>query len=255
MTLSVASIRDEIKMELGHPTVRVDLDDSVFEMIVHKAWRWFRAKKGIIKFDSIMLLEGYTEYDWPADCEALVDVIVPRRTDISDILSLGFFDIVPAQFVATASTFPTMQSAGTMRFDMGAYVQLLQSLEMRRRIFSGEPDWMEDRAGKKILLTNRNPVGYSIEGTQLYMVVQYKTNNPQLSDIFGRDEDLFYRYCSAKAKIVLGTIRSKFGSYPAAGGPIAMDGEALKTEGYAELAKLDEEIDGSQGNAGGIVIG
>jgi hypothetical protein len=253
MSLTVASIRDEIKIELGYPTVRVELDDTVFEAIVNKAWRWFKAKKGIIKRAPIQLQEGLTEYPWPVDCDGLVDVVVPRRTDISDILSLGFFDIVPAQFVATASTFPSMQSAGTMRFDMSAYVQLLQSLEMRRRIFSGEPDWYEDRTNKKIVLTNRNPVGFSIDGNQLWMVAFYKTNSPALTDIFGRDEDLFYRYCLAKSKIILGTIRSKFGSYPAAGGPIAMDGEALKTEGYADLAKLDEEIDGSQGNAGGIL--
>lgn len=253
MTLTVASIREEIKTELGYPTVRVELDDSVFDVIVNKAFRWFRAKKGIIRSTPVPLQEGLTEYPWPSDCETLVDVLLPRRTDISDILSLGFFDIVPAQFVATSSTFPTMQSAGTMRFDMSAYVQLLQSLEMRRRVFSGEPDWYEDKSRKMIILTNRNPVGFSIDGNQLYMIAQYKTNNPQLSDIFGRDEDLFYRYCLAKAKIVLGTIRSKFGTYPAAGGPIAMDGEALKTEGYADLAKLDEEIDGSQGNAGGLV--
>jgi hypothetical protein len=253
MTLTVASIRDEIKIELGYPTVRVELDDTVFEAIVNKAWRWFKAKKGIIKRTPVQLQEGLTEYPWPSDCDALVDVVVPRRTDISDILSLGFFDIVPAQFVATASTFPSMQSAGTMRFDMSAYVQLLQSLEMRRRVFSGEPDWYEDRTSRKIVLTNRNPVGFSIDGNQLWMVVFYKTNSPTLTDIFGRDEDLFYRYCLAKSKIILGTIRSKFGSYPAAGGPIAMDGEALKTEGYADLAKLDEEIEGSQGNAGGIL--
>lgn len=256
MPLTRTDLINEIKTDLGHPTVRVDLDDSVYDVIINKSMRWFKAKKGFIKQTSIMLTDGLFEYSYPTDAYAIVDVVVPRRTDMSDILSLGFFDIVPAQFVASNTTFPSMQSAGTMRFDMGAYVQLLQSLEMRRRIFSGEPDWIDQPPPiRKILLTNRNPVGFSIQNTQLYMIVFYKTETMAIGDFVGRDEDLFYRYCLARAKLVLGTIRSKFSQYPAAGGAVTMDGDALKTEAYAEIALLEDEITESQGNAGGILQG
>ena len=253
---TLTDLVNELKSDLGHPTVRVDIDPTVYQFIYNKAVRWFKAKKGLIKQLPVMLTDGKYEYDYPTDAYSIVDVIVPRRTDISDILSLGFFDIVPAQFVASSSTFPSLQSAGTMRFDMSAYVQLLQSLEMRRRIFSGEPDWYDlPPPQKKIVLTNRNPVGFSIQGSQLYMIIFYKTDTISFSDFVGRDEDLFYRYCLARAKIVQGTIRSKFGNYPAAGGTISMDGGEQKAEGFAELQQLDLEIDGSQGNVGGIMQG
>ena len=253
---TLTDLINELKSDLGYPTVKVDIDDTVWQFIYNKATRWFKAKKGLIKQTPIALQDGLFEYPYPTDAYSVVDVVVPRRTDISDILSLGFFDIVPAQFVATSSTFPSMQSAGTMRFDMSAYVQLLQSLEMRRRIFSGEPDWYDlPPAQRKIMLTNRNPVGFSIQGNQLFMIVFYKTDTFLISDFVGRDEDLFYRYCLARSKLVLGTIRSKYSVYPAAGGSVSMDGGELKQEALAELQTLDEEISASQGNVGGIMQG
>ena len=255
MALIQAELISDIKTELGHPLVKVELDVTVWDVIFRKAFRWFKAKKGFVKQATIQLQDGLFDYPWPSDAYALTDVVVPRRTDLSDILSLGFFDIVPAQFVATASTMPTMQSAGTMRFDMSSYVQLLQSLEMRRRIFSGEPDWIEDTINKKIMLTNRNPVGFSIQGNALFMIVYYKSETMTMADFHGRDEELFYRYCLARAKLILGTARSKYSTYPSAGGSITMDGEQLKQEAYADLAALDIEIDDSQGNIGGILQG
>lgn len=255
MTLTLASITEEIKTDLGYPTVKVELDAAVYSTIVNKAMRWFTGKKGVIAQIPIPLVESIDEYDWPANATTIVEVIIPRRSDISDILTLGFFDIVPASTISSNAIPPISQAGGTLRFDVSSYVQLLQNLEIRRRVFSADPDWIEDIARKKIILTNRNPVAYSISGSALSMIVRYKINNPSLSDFFGRDEELFYRYCLAKAKIILGTTRSKYGSYPAAGGPINMDGDALKTEGFAELAVLDDEIIESQGNAGGIVQG
>jgi hypothetical protein len=126
---------------------------------------------------------------------------------------------------------------------------------MRRRVFSAEPDWTEDTVNRIIILTNRSPVGFSIQNTALYMIVYYKSETMALGDFHGRDEELFYRYCLARAKLVLGTIRAKYGSYPAAGGPISTDGNDLKQEAYADLAQLEIEIDDSQGNVGGILQG
>jgi hypothetical protein len=255
MALVQSEMIDDIKHDLGYPTVRVELDPSVWDVIIRKAFRWFKAKKGFIKTKTVQMVDGQYEYPWPTDAYSITDAILPRRTDLSDILSLGFFDIVPAQFVASNTTQPVSQSAGTMRFDMSAYVQLLQSLEMRRRVFSAEPDWVEDVPNRKIILTNRNPVGFSIQNNPLWMIVYYKTETMALGDFFGRDEELMYRYCAARAKLVLGTTRAKYGMYPAAGGPISTDGEALKQEAFAELAQLDIEIDDSQGNIGGILQG
>jgi len=250
MALIQSEVIEDIKHELGHPTVRVELDSTVWDVIFRKAFRWFNAKKGFIKQQLEPLQEGKYEYDWPSSAFSIADVILPRRTDISDILTLGFFDLIPANYVISSTATPS----GSIRYDLSSYVQLLQGLEMRRRVFSAEPDWQEDVSNRKIILMNRS-IGFSIQGNALFMVVFYKSETIGLEDFFGRDEELFYRYCLARAKLVLGTTRAKYGSYPAAGGPISTDGDALKQEAYAELAQLDIEIDDSQGNVGGILQG
>ena len=242
----------EIKADLGHPTIKVEIDEDVWDVLLAKTIRWFKAKKGLIATTTIPLIDGSNRYDWPVDAYAITDVILPRRSDINDIVSLGFFDIIPASYVIGGSSVP-----GGMRIDMSAYVMLLQSLEMRRRIFSSEPDWyVEDHPTRKIIIAIKaSNVVYSVNTSPLHMIVKYKKTTLEVTDLLGRDEDLFYRYMLAKTKVMLGTIRSKFSTYPTAGGSVTMDGDSLKNEGFSALERLDIEIDDSQGNAGGIVIG
>ena len=243
---------NETKMDLGYPTVKVELDDTVWDALFSKTLRWFKAHKGLIATTTIPLVDGTISYDWPAEAYAITDVILPRRSDISDILSLGFFDLVPASYVIGGSSLPS-----GMRVDVSNYVQLLQSLEMRRRVFSSDPDWfVQDYPEKKIIITvNPTNIVYSYGGSALHMIVRYKKTTLDIPDLLGRDEEYAYRYFLAKSKIVLGAIRSKYSTYPTAGGSVTMDGEALKNEGFAEIERLEVELIDSQGNAGGILIG
>ena len=236
---------DDIRSDLGEPTVKVELDPVSFDKIINKGLRWFRAKKGLITTAPITLLPGLREYDFPLSAYEIVDVYLPFRSDILDVASLDFFDIIPANSLQVSSSNYGSGGGGSFRFDSSGYMQMLQTLNQRRRIFAAEQDWYV--LGNKIHVQHKN-----LSGTA---VVFCKKDNIDVTDFRGRDEDLFYRYCLAKAKAVLGTIRSKYSTYPAAGGSITTDGEALKAESRDEMAKLDEEIADSQGNAGGIVTG
>lgn len=244
-------IIEEIKFDLGAPTVKVEIDDTVWDVLFRKALRWFKAKKGHIISAPVPLEDGKVEYDWPAGAYAIHDVVLPRRSDIADILSLGFFDIVPAGYVLGGT-----QTSGGMRFDISAYVNLLQNLEMRRRVYTAEPDYFVlEHPIKKIVITVRSDVAFSLNTTPALMIVYYKKDDIDVPDLIGRDSEIFYKYCLAKSKILLGRIRSKYSAYPSAGGTINMDGESLLSEGNQELQAVEMEIDESQGNTGGIVIG
>ena len=50
------------------------------------------------------------------------------------------------------------------------------------------------------------------------------------------------KYALALAKELLGIIRSKYASMPLPNGEVALDGEALKSEGREEKANLLEEL-------------
>ena len=50
------------------------------------------------------------------------------------------------------------------------------------------------------------------------------------------------QYAVAKAKIIVGTIRSKLGGFSSTGTNIAVDGDALKSEGREDINRLEEEL-------------
>ena len=54
--------------------------------------------------------------------------------------------------------------------------------------------------------------------------------------------NLVVKYAIADAKEMLGRHRSKYDTYPAAGGTVGLDGGKLLDEAEKEKAKLDEDI-------------
>ena len=235
--------KKEIKVELGEPILEVELDDTVWPVIIDRCKRWFKAKKGVLGCINVSLVPGKMEYDFPDNACAIIDVILPMRSDIQSLLSLGFFDIVPLNAMSLGSTTSAFNS-------YSAYTQILQSLETRRRIFSADPDW--EVLCNKIIITGSAGICAG-EGTGQMLVV-YKKEIWSTEELKDRDENLFFRQMLGQSKYFLGRIRSKYKSYPAAGGPIDTDGPELLEEAKEDFLKLDEEIADSQGPMS-IVIG
>jgi hypothetical protein len=260
---------------LGAPTIKVEVDDAVWDKIFSMAFRWFKAKKGVVKIWIQPLIDGQNCYPLPPGGFKVVDVIMPRSNDIAAYLTLGFFDIIPAQGLGFSSG-----SASTLNGFYSGYVQLLQSLETRRRVFNADPDW--EQVGNQLIISGgggtcssimvpssscagcgsvSGDISGSVSGMEfdcdvpvgLGMLVYYKTNDFVIEDLIGRDEDLIYRFVLAQVKKILGRIRSKYKSYPAAGGMVDTDGPELIEEARLEMEILEEEISESQGSMGFIV--
>ena len=86
------------------------------------------------------------------------------------------------------------------------------------------------------------------------MLVFFAKENFDVTEITdARDVDLIYRYVEATAKKIVGRVRSKYKSYPAAGGTIDTDGPDLLEEARVDFEKLEEEIAGSQYPMGFLV--
>jgi hypothetical protein len=235
--------RKEIELELGEPIMSVELDDTQWDAIFARTKRWFKAKKGVLDCATIPLNPGVFEYDFPPNACRIIDVLLPRRSDIQSLLSLGFFDIVPLNALnigAVTSAFNSYSS----------YVQILQALETRRRIFSADPDW-EVLCNKIHVIGGDGVCAGEMSGQ---MIVVFKKENWEIDELKDRDENLFFRYSLATAKYFLGAIRSKYKSYPSADGPIDTDGPELKEEYKQEIELLDEEIAESQMPMG-VIIG
>ena len=237
----VDDFRCEIELELGAPVIDVELDEKSWTAIVQRTKRWFKAKKGVIDCVSVPVVPGKIQYDFPDNACAIIDILLPRRSDIQSLLSLGFPDIVPFNALDTL--------ASTSKFNSySSYVQVLQSLETRSRIFSAESDW-------QVLCGKINIMGgCSSKDSSGMMLVVYKKEEWSVDELKDRDEQLFYDYMRASAMHLLGRIRSKYKSYPSAGGSIDTDGPELIDEAKEEYLRLEEEISESQGPMG-VVLG
>lgn len=230
LTPKEAEMKKDILTELGEPTIKVEIDDTAWPAIIKNAKRWFKAKKGVLDCAVMPVTPGKVEYDFPANACVIIDVILPQRSDINSLVSLGFFDIVPLNSLNIGSVTSAFNS-------YSSYVQILQALETRRRVFSADPGY-EILCGK-IVLTNACNSSGTIQGQ---MLIVFKKEDWEVDELKDRDENLFYRYLMAAAKMVLGRIRSKYSSYPAAGGMIDTDGAELLAEAKEEKELIDEEI-------------
>lgn len=243
LTQREENVKSDILSRLGAPVVKVEIDDSQWEPIFRKSKKWFSARKGVMGYAAIPINAEIGMYDFPEDADAILDVVLPLRSDIQSLMSLGFFDIVPLNAMnigAVTSAFNSYSS----------YVQILQSLEIRRRVFGAEPDWMVQ--GRKIILTSKS-AGTDGSGLSGNMLVFYTKKTWSLDELDARDSDLVERHVKNEAMYVLSKIRGKYKSYPSAGGGVDMDSDELKADYETELEKLEEEVQESQGPVSFIV--
>lgn len=238
-------IKAQVLAELGAPVIAVELDESQWCTLFQKTLRWFKARKGLIGASIMPLIQGQIYYDFPANANSISDIYLPiSYGSLQNIFSQGILDtnLIPANFYGSNTSIGFGMSNS-------AYLQVLQSLESTRRIISAEPTW--DILNGKIVVNNGWCNGGS--GGQ-YMLVMFALETFSVTDITDhRDVDLIYRYVEASAKKIVGRIRSKYKSYPAAGGMIDTDGPDLLEEAKADLEKLEEEISQSQYPMGFLV--
>jgi hypothetical protein len=246
-----AEIKDQILSELGAPVISVEIDPTQWCAIFKRSLRWFKAKKGLISCEIRALNPNQREYDLPANCNQVVDIFLPVGFgDIQSLYSQGILDtnLIPADFFGAGNY---GHYGYGFSFSNSSYIQVLQYMETTRRVISAEPNW--EVVCDKIIISGSR-FNYSTMGNS-YMLINFKKQDISIDEIvLHRDEDLIYRYSLAIAKMLLGRIRSKYKSYPAAGGMIDTDGPDLIEEAKAEIEKLEEEISDSQFPMG-VVIG
>lgn len=235
--MNIEQLKQEILSQFGYPVVKVELDDTQWDGIVRRSRRWFQAKKGVLGCELMSINEGQTEYTIPTNAWVIRDIILPSRSDVSSLLSLGFFDVVPLNSMNLGSITSGFNS-------YSSYAQILMALETRKRVFGAEPDWFV--IGDKIHVAGMKSGGASVSGFSGKMLVFFTKKEWDVDELRDRDEDLFYRYTMNEAKYVLGRIRGKYKDYPAAGGSVAMDADDLLSEYKDDKAILEEEISESQ---------
>lgn len=240
MGKSAKQLKDEVIATLGGgpaaggAVVQVELTDNQYNMVIDQAMRWFTQRKGFVIFRPIQVNETTPQYVMANDVVNILDVIFQVPSDVAAFFSLGFFDLIPYGP-------QNIGSIGSGLSNYSGFAQLLEFNQKRKRIFSVDPDWYYEPQTKVLHITARAGTTVGI------MLVQCKVSTFEPEQLTGWDEDLFARWVHAKCKQIVGRIRSKYDSMPAAGGNVSLDGKDLIAEAKEEFEQLDKEIFASQG--------
>jgi hypothetical protein len=242
--ISEKQLKQEVYVELGgssdpdelenSPLVQVELSEEAFCVVMREATRWFNAKKGLTKYVPVTIVDGVTDYKMPSCVNQVLDVYFSLPSDVASFFTLGFFDVIP--FGAQ----PTMGSAATTS-NYSSFAQILEFNEKRKRVFSVDPDWWYEPQTNTLYLIVRKGISAGSAA------VKVKTTDWKIEDLKDKDELIFSRYVKAKCKKIVGRVRSKYDSYPTAGGATSLDGKDLIAEANEELIQLDIDIFASQG--------
>lgn len=239
---------------LGAPLVTVELNEVQFDAIIGDA------------------IELYTKYAWFGDRYLLLDLneYVPgigldtkkyRITNVIDIAtnrdtiygnamadpffgfnaylnggngaSWGFFGGSLAGGIGNVNGYGYNFGGGFITFHMAN-----EFLQMARRLSGNNPDFSFDRLHQKLILyPEPRFLHQKLRKWKRWILLTCEIE-PTLEELYGNN--YLKRIVLAKAKILLGTIRSKFQNVQLVGGG-SID-TSIKEEGQAELDKILEEI-------------
>lgn len=248
MGTRVKDLKGQVFAELGGgtapanaPTVQVELSDTQFADALAEAKRWFIARKGYTVFRPLNILDGQNNYQLGPDVVQVLDVIFSVPSDTAAFFTLGFFDVIPFGAQPTGGPVSSLTN-------YSSFAQIIQFNENRKRVFSVEPEWFFEEQTQMLHVMVRKGANTGIA------MAEVKLNTFSSEQLQGKDDWIFSRFVIAHCKEIVGRIRSKYDSLPAAGGTVSLDGKDLIAEAKEEKDNLEKWIFSSQG-PDGLVLG
>ena len=243
--MNADALKQWVLRRLGAPVVKVELTQDDLDDAVENARRWFSAKKGF-KAWTTMQMVNQDQYLLPDYIDTVIEITFTNSNlDIQRFVDpLALVDgLVPANVLGAG--LGGMGGWGGGGGMLSAYAQTVQYLRTAREVLSADYDWLQ--RGRYLTITPN----ISASG---YMLIEYKAASVTVEQLNERDHDLLKRWCLADAREKLGTVRSKFDSFPGAQGPVVIDGQAQLQRALDDKMALDEEL-AQSGFPLGIMVG
>jgi hypothetical protein len=235
------NLRNWILFNLGYPLIRVELTQEHLTASIVDALTVYH-KYAAIDYNFITVPATENPMDIPNDPTVTPLAPINKEMIVDIIYPASFFDSLGAGLVAggyvgefEGSVLPIFGYADGMlnvikNFDLSKYYVYLQKLEDIKHIVGLEKTW--EIVNNKIQIF---PTHIQLE----YIGILYKG---RLTDAEIEEQDWIKKYSLARAKMMLGTIRSKLSGINAANMNLGADGESLKSEAKEEITALEEFI-------------
>ena len=224
---------------IGEGRIKIELTDEQRKGILRRTILWygaFKAPKRLAWYPA----RGNNIYDMNDDTDVILEVVTtPLSEELFEMYGGGtgysiLYDPLPIAI---------------FRGDYSYVLQILQDVEMGKRIMSADINWEYDRVTKKLYVY---PSGayYNIPPQ---IAVFYLSNQLDFKDVEMLDQDLLFRKIQAESKMTVGLMRRKYAEWPGPAGQVTMDGDALVSEASEERRELDEELAGRARPCGFVV--
>lgn len=231
-----AMLTDAVAM-IGEGRINIELTDQQRQAITRRVVTWYGthlAPRRLHFPDTT----GTGVYQMPDDCDFPLEVIAsPTSEELFEIYGGGtgysiLYDPLPI---------------AVFRGDYSYVLQILQDVEMGKRILSADVTWDWERSTRQIRV-------YPSGSNHPYKIaVLYLSGHLDFKDVDIQDQNLVFRRMQAEAKLTVGLMRRKYSEWPGPGSSVTMDGDALVSEANEEKRELDEEILAKSRPAGFLV--
>jgi hypothetical protein len=213
--------KEYVLSHLGYPTIAVEITDKQLEICIREACdRWFEYRTPVVKYHYFQLMPNKDIYDLPSEMLKLT----PQGFKIINVL------FRPSNFEQFQYFFQyTLYNYQPLRI---SYIYMLfMNLETFQNVTGQFCTW-EIVEGTKIRIS-------PIPKEQTDAAIIYCLNHP---DSY-LDENLWIqKFALAKAKQIVGTVRSKFSIPTPTGGSVNLEGGTLIEQGRTEEEKLMDEL-------------
>lgn len=241
-----SDMTEKIRRRLGAPIVKVELDamqiSDAIDYARSRYIKWAIGNATIETWFTVMLSAGESFYDMPANTTEVIGYDTRSAGSIHTLFTME-------NFLYNQGMYDQLLMRGTSSgYTMVSYHIARDFLETVKRYVVDAYNFKYHPYTNQLEI---NPVPPS--GGQLTINnVIYDTPGFILVRAFmleGTDEDLYENmwitdYACAMCKMTLGRIRTKFANFSAIGSNtgLAMDGDALISEGQSEIEKLEETL-------------
>lgn len=217
-------------MTLGAPLVTIELTNNQLDLCINNAVELFSENVNLHQNFLALNLSAYVE-----------DVGIALPSSVMSVFSLQGSVLTSVGGDGLFTTFNAMLNSGSFDiifnpagFSWIGYEIAMQYLDTVNKMLGKGFDF-DYNTQTKILKLYPDPKKANMTG---YLVLGVFSEQPE-AEYLGRN--YVKRLAVAEAKILLGTIRTKFTGVQLLGGG-TVDGSAIKAEGIAERDKLIEEI-------------
>lgn len=264
MGISKKQLAERIKRRLGYPVVKVELDprqiDDAIDYARDKFIKWAAAQATQETYFTLLLSAGENFYDLPVGV-----------TEVISYHDKGSYGRINTLFTVDNYLFSRgvysniFWGSGTDEYNLVSYHLARDFLETLGRYSPTQYNWKYHRYENQIEIhptptSGSGGVAYDSNGEVIdgspgyimlrtYMIEASQYNNtdrgwtPQDSFENFYTTDWVFDYALAECKIILGRIRTKFAQFASIGNTgIALDGDALLSEGIEEKRELKETL-------------